>query len=467
MDEHMDKTWAALDRASQHASRWLDEQPTRRVPASASYDDLLVSLGGELPADPLDPITVVDDLVAAIDPGLTVTGGPRFFGFVIGGSHPAALAADWLVSTWDQNAGLIAPTPGVVAAEAVAAGWLVDLLGLPAETAVGYVTGGCMANATCLLVARHHVLAAAGWDVEELGLQGAPRIHVIVSEERHATIDVALRYIGLGVGTARRVRTDDQGRVRLDDLAAALAEAAGQPTIVCLAAGNVNTGAFDPFTDAVALAKAAGAWVHVDGAFGLWAAASPYYRHLVAGVEGADSWATDAHKWLNVPYDCGLAMTRHPDAHRSAMGVHAAYLIETQGPPDPVELVPEFSRRSRGVPVYATLRSLGRSGVTELVDRCCRHAARVALELGAMDGVEVLNDVVLNQVLVRFDDDDATTRDVVSGVLAEGTVYLTPTVFKGRAGMRVSVSNWATSDSDVDALVDAVGRALAGVRAAR
>jgi glutamate/tyrosine decarboxylase-like PLP-dependent enzyme len=460
----------ALDRAQD----WLGSVAGRAVPAKATYQEMVQALGGDLPAGPQDPAAVVDTLAAAMDPGLCAMGGGRFFGFVVGGAHPAALASDWLVSAWDQNAGLINPSTGVVAAESVAAGWLVDLLGLPAESVVGFVTGGCMANATCLTVARHHVLAGAGWDVEADGLQGAPKVRVIVSQERHATIDVALRYVGLGAATPRRVATDGQGRILLDDLRAALAEGSGEagplaagPTIVCLAAGNVNTGSFDPLAEAIELAHAHGAWVHVDGAFGLWAGAAPGYRHLVAGVEAADSWATDAHKWLNVPYDCGLAITRHPASHRSAMGVHAAYLTETDGPPDPLELVPEFSRRARGVPVYATLLSLGRSGVADLVTRCCEHAARAGTLLGARGGVEVVNDVVLNQVLLRFDDDDATTRAVVAAVVADGAVFLSGTTYLGRAGMRISVSSWLTTDDDIDVLVDAVGRALDAVRSVR
>ena len=452
--------WDALDRAHVHAAAWLDSVPDRDVGPQATYDEMLRALGGPVPEKAVDPAEVVDALARAAEPGLTAMQSGRFFGFVIGGTLPAALAADWLVSAWDQNSGLVAVTPATVAAEAVAGGWVLDLLGLPAESAVGFVTGGCMANTTCLAVARHHVLAAAGWDVQAHGLQGAPRLHVVLSEERHATVDSALRYLGIGDATARLVATDDQGRIRLDDFAAALGEGAGRPTVVSLAAGNVNTGSFDPFPAAVALAHEHGAWVHVDGAFGLWAAAAPGLEHLVEGVAAADSWATDAHKWLNVPYDCGIAITRHPAEHRTAMGAHAAYLIESAGPPDPVELVPEFSRRARGVPVYAALRSLGRTGIADLVERCCAHARRFAAELSAVDGVRVLNDVVLNQVLVRFEDDDATTRRVIDELLAERQVYMGPSVFKGRAVMRISVSGWQTTDADVTFSVEAVRRAL-------
>ena len=289
----------------------------------------------------------------------------------------------------------------------------------------------------------------------------------MLPDERHATVDSALRYLGLGDATARFVRTDGQGRIDLDDFAIALAEGDGRPTLVSLAAGNVNTGAFDPLGPAIALAHEHSAWVHIDGAFGLWAAAAPARRHLAEGVAAADSWATDAHKWLNVPYDCGIAIVRDAAAHRRAMGAHAAYLIESgDGPPDPVELVPEFSRRARGVPVYAALRSLGRIGVADLVEGCCRRAEEYAVALQAMDGVEVVNDVVLNQVLVRFDDDDATTRRVVEQVLEDRVAYMSPTVFKGRAGMRISVSGWQTTQEDVERAVQAVRQALAVARSA-
>jgi glutamate/tyrosine decarboxylase-like PLP-dependent enzyme len=457
-------TWEALDRAHAHASAWLDSVPERPVGAAATYEQMLEALGGPVPEEASDPAEVVDALATAAEPGLTAMQAGRFFGFVIGGTLPAALATDWLVSAWDQNSGLLAVTPTTAAAETVAGGWVLDLLGLPAGSAVGFVTGGCMANMTCLAVGRHHVLSAAGWDVQAHGLQGAPRLHVVLSQERHATVDSALRYLGIGDATARFVEADDQGRIRLGDLEAALAEGAGRPTIVSLAAGNVNTGAFDPFPAAVDLAHRYDAWVHVDGAFGLWAAAAPARAHLVAGVSAADSWATDAHKWLNVPYDCGIAITRHLASHRAAMGAHAAYLIESGGPPDPVELVPEFSRRARGVPVYAALRSLGRAGVADLVERCCAYAQRFAAELSAVDGVQVLNDVVLNQVLVRFEDDDETTRRVVAELLAERQVYMGPSVFKGQAAMRISVSGWQTTDADVTFSVEAVRRALERAR---
>jgi glutamate/tyrosine decarboxylase-like PLP-dependent enzyme len=455
----------ALTLAHVHALAWLDGLPGRRIPATATVEEVAAALGGSLPDAPTDPAAVIEQLVAAATPGLAALDSGRFFGFVIGGALPAARAADWLALAWDQNAGLATVTPAATAAELVASGWLLDLLGLPATASVGFVTGGSMANTTCLLAARHAVLARAGWDVEQRGLQGAPRVHVVVPEERHATIDVSLRYVGLGVDTARRVACDDQGRMLLDDLDTALAEAGGDPCIVTAQAGNVNTGSFDALGEVVERAHRAGAWVHVDGAFGLWAAASPRFAHLAAGHAGADSWATDAHKWLNVPYDSGLAVVADPVAHRAALGVTAAYLIKVDGPTDPMDLVPEFSRRARGFAVWAALRSLGRSGVTDLVDRLCDRAIRFADGMRDTSGAEVLNQVVLNQVLTRFDGSDDVTRAVVEAVLADGTAYLSPTVFRGQAGLRCSVSNWATTDADVDAAVAAVRRALTAVRA--
>jgi glutamate/tyrosine decarboxylase-like PLP-dependent enzyme len=458
---------SALDRAHEHASAWLRTVPERPVAATATYDEMLRAFRVALPDGPEEPGAVVDAIALAAEPGLTAFQNGRFHGFVVGGTLPAAMGADWLVSAWDQNSGLVAVTPAVAAAETVAAEWVLDLLGLPDGSSVGFVTGGCMATFTCLTVGRFHVLAAAGWDVQALGLQGAPRLHVVLPDERHATVDSALRYLGLGDATARFVRTDPQATIDMDDFAAALAEGEGRPTLVSLAAGNVNTGSFDPLGPAIALAHEYGAWVHVDGAFGLWAGAAPARRRLVEGVADADSWSTDAHKWLNVPYDCGIAIVRDATAHRRAMGAHAAYLIESgEGPPDPLELVPEFSRRARGVPVYAALRSLGRSGVADLVEGCCRRAEEYAAALEAMDGVEVVNDVILNQVLVRFDDDDTTTRRVVEQVLEDRVAYMSPTVFKGRAGMRISVSGWQTTPEDVQRSVQALAQALAVARSA-
>jgi glutamate/tyrosine decarboxylase-like PLP-dependent enzyme len=453
-------TEQALETAAAHATQFLRGLPERPVAARAGAEELRARLGGPLPEHPADPAEVVAQLAKLADDGLVATAGPRYFGFVVGGSLPAALAADWLAAAWDQNAGLFVLGPAAATVEDVAAGWLTELLGLPATASCGFVTGGLGANFGGLAAARNHVLARAGWDVERDGLLGAPPVEVVVGAERHVTIDVALRYLGLGSGRLRVVPADDQGRMDPAALGEVLAAVEG-PTIVCAQAGNVNTGAFDPLAAICAAGHDHGAWVHVDGAFGLWAGASPALRHLVAGVEQADSWATDAHKWLNVPYDSGLVFVAHPQAHLAAFAKVASYLTPGQGGErDPDGFVPEGSRRARGFPVWAALRSLGRSGVAELVERCCGHARRFADALAAADGVEVLNEVVLNQVLVRFadpgGDHDGRTREVIRRVQADGTLWLGGTIWQGMAAMRISVSNWSTTTDDVDRSVAAI-----------
>jgi glutamate/tyrosine decarboxylase-like PLP-dependent enzyme len=348
-------------------------------------------------------------------------------------------------------------SPAAAVVEEVATAWLAELFGLPQGASAGFVTGGQMANFACLAAARHHVLAQAGWDVEADGRQGAPQVTVVAGQQRHFSIDAALRYLGLGT-RMRLIPADREGRMQTGDLRAALAGIHG-PTIVCAQAGNVNTGAVDPLAAICAAAHDHGAWVHVDGAFGLWAAASPTRRHLVAGLQQADSWATDAHKWLNVPYDSGLAFCAHPEAHRAAMTSRADYLVPAEhGERDAFDWTPEASRRARGLAVYAAIRSLGRSGIAELVDRCWDHARRFAQRLAEADGVEVCNDVVLNQVLVRFGSDDRT-RDVIRRVQEDGTIWLGGTVWQGAAAMRISVSNWSTTTADVDRSVEAILRA--------
>ena len=447
----------ALDEAYAHALAHLKSLPGRPVGASTTLADLRAAVGGPMPDGPTEAREVIAALAEVAEPGLVASGSGRFFGFVFGGSTPTALAADWLTSTWDQNSGLYATSPTASVIEEVAGAWVLDLLGLPTSASVGFVTGTQMATFTCLAAARHELLRRAGWDVERRGLSGAPPIRVLAGAERHGTIDRALRYLGIGTDAVRALTVDDQGRMTLDGLAAALDDAAGDPAIVCTGVGNINSGAFDPMGEICELAHAAGAWVHVDGAFGLWAAASPALRPLVAGVERADSWATDAHKWLNVPYDSGIAVCANPAAHRAAMGVRAAYLIHAAGDEhDQLDYVPEFSRRARGIPVYAALRALGHSGVAELVEGSCALARRFADRLGAAEGVTVLNDVVLNQVLVRFGDDDARTRRIVEQVRDEGTCFLTGTTWHGRAAMRVSVTNWSTDEADVDRSVAAI-----------
>ena len=393
---------------------------------------------------------------------MVASGSGRFFGFVIGGATPAALAADWLASTWDQNAGLYVIGPSASVVEEVAGEWLAELLGLPTGVSVGFVTGAQMANFTALAAALHDVLRRVGWDLAADGLWGAPRVRILAGQARHGTIDRALRFLGVGKGAIVEVDSDDQGRMKSEALAALLEEGEG-PAIVCTQVGNVNSGAIDPVGEICEIAHRHGAWVHVDGAFGLWAAASPRLRALLTGVELADSWATDAHKWLNVPYDSGLAFCAHPDAHRAAMGIRAGYLMHSAGGErDPLDYNPEHSRRARGFAVYAALRALGREGVTELVERCCALASRFAEQLAAADDVELLNQVVLNQVLVRFragdGDDDAHTHRVIERVQHDGTCWMSGTTWQGRAAMRISVSNWSTDEADVDRSVAAILR---------
>jgi glutamate/tyrosine decarboxylase-like PLP-dependent enzyme len=455
-----------LTEAFERASSYLRGLPARPVGPRVTADELRKALGGPLPEHPSDPRLVVRELADAAEPGLLPSGSGRFFGFVFGGATPAALAADWLTVAWDQNAGLYAASPAAAITEEVAGGWLTELFGLPSTASVGFVTGAQMANLTGLAAARHEVLRRVGWDVERDGLLGAPRIRVLAGAERHDTIDRALRFLGLGTGCVVPVEVDDQGRVRPDALAEALGAGTG-PTIVCAQVGNLNTGAIDPVGEICDLAHETDAWVHVDGAFGLWAAASPRLRPLLAGIDRADSWATDAHKWLNVPYDSGLVFCAHPTAHRAAMSVRAGYLIHDEaGERDALEYNPEFSRRARGFAVYAAIRAFGRSGIVDVVERCCALAGRFAEQFAADERAEVLNEVVLNQVLVRFrapdGDHDAHTRYVVRAVQDEGTCWLSGTTWQGRAAMRISVSNWSTDESDVDRSVQAILRCATG-----
>jgi glutamate/tyrosine decarboxylase-like PLP-dependent enzyme len=456
-----------LERTAGLAGDFLATLPERKVFPGASADELRKALGGALPLDGEDPLRVVENLARAADAGMVASAGPRYFGFVVGGSLPAALAADWLVTAWDQDAGLYVLGPAAAVVEDVAAGWVLELLGLPRSASVGFVTGGQMANFTGLAAGRHAVLAAVGWDVEEQGLSGAPPVNVVVGAEAHVTVFSSLRMLGLGMGRALPVKADEQGRMRPDALKEALARLEG-PTIVCAQAGNVNSGGFDPLDEITAIAHARGAWVHVDGAFGLWAAASESHRHLVRGADQADSWATDAHKWLNVPYDSGIAIVRDPAAHRTPMTLRAAYLQKGGGERDASDWVPESSRRARGVPVYAALRSLGRQGVAGLVDRCCALASRMGQRLGAAPGVRILNDVVLNQVLVRFEngreDGDALTKAVIAQVQRDGVCWMGGTRWHGQEAMRVSVSGWATTERDIDLSAEAVLSAFARVK---
>jgi glutamate/tyrosine decarboxylase-like PLP-dependent enzyme len=450
-----------LRRATELAIEYLEGLPDRPVRTLTSYEAAHAALGGPLPEAGEDPVTVVERLAAAAAPATVASAGPRYFGFVTGGSLPAALAADWLVSAWDQNGFSRTSSPAAAAIDAVAERWMLEALGLPAYAGVGFTTGATTANFVGVAAARHAVLARAGWDVEVDGLIGAPPIQVVAGEYLHASMLAALRYAGLG--TPVRVAADGQGAMRADALEAALDDG---PAIVCAQAGEVNTGAFDPLEDIVRIAGERGAWVHVDGAFGLWAAASPRLRHLIRGAGGADSWAVDAHKWLNVPYDGGAAIVADRAALQGAMGMRASYLPD-EGGREPIDHVPEASRRARSIPVYAALRSLGRTGLAALVERCCSHARRLAVAMEAIEGAEVLNDVVLNQVLVRFEDDDEVTRAVVDEVQRGGEAWLGGTVWQGRAAARVSFSNWSTTDADVDRTAVAFERALRSAAHAR
>ncbi len=461
-----------LRRAAEIAADYLEQLPERPVGSASSADDMRKVFGGALPEVGESAASVLEMLAAKADPGIVATAGPRYFGFVVGGSLPVAVAADWLTSTWDQNAGLFVLSPANSAAEETAGGWLRDLFGLPAGASVGFVTGCQAANFSALAAARHALSQRSGWDVEARGLYGAPEIAVVVGAEAHVTVHTALQMLGLGRERVHRVAVDGQGRMLSAALARTLAPLAGRPTLVCAQAGNVNTGAFDPLAEIADLAAQHGAWLHVDGAFGLWAGASQHLRELVRGVERADSWATDAHKWLNVPYDSGLVFCAHPEAHRAALTAHADYLEQTAGRErDPFEWVPEFSRRARGFAVWAALRHLGRGGVADLVERSCSHARRFGDRLQAAPGaatrVEILNDIVLNQVLVRFAPPaggdsrsaDEYTREVIRRVQLDGTCWLSGTTWQGKAAMRISVSNWSTTAADVDRAVAAIRRA--------
>lgn len=445
-----------LDLAHARAAEFLRGIPDRHVGARANRDELRATLAVPLPKSGEDPAAVLESLAALGDRGITGSAGPRYFGFVIGGSLPVTVAAEWLTIAWDQNAGIFATSPAAAVVEEVAREWLLEALDLPRESSVGFVTGCQMANYTCLAAARHAVLRKAGWNVEEEGLMGAPAVNLVVGAEAHVTITFSMRMLGFGTKRLRIVETDEQGRMRPDSLERVLAELDG-PAIVCGQAGNVNTGAIDPIAGLAEVAHARGAWLHVDAAFGLWARACRDRRPFVEGVELADSWATDGHKWLNVPYDSGLAIVRNSAAHRAAMTLSAAYLEQTTGVErDAIDWVPEFSRRARGFAVYAALRTLGTDGLDDLIDRSCRCARQMAALLAVDPRVKILNEVVLNQVLVRFDDDDERTRAVIARVQREGTCWLGGTTWHGVAAMRISFSHWSTSAEDVERSAQAI-----------
>ncbi|MFP3464528.1 pyridoxal phosphate-dependent decarboxylase family protein [Leifsonia sp. SIMBA_070] len=447
---------SVLDEAVAIAGRWLAGTRDGPIPPSADIEQVKDALGRTLPERGPAPEDVLRRIAAGIEPGLMRIGSPRFHGWVMGGTQPVALGADWLVGAWDQNAGLRTVTPGVVAAEELAASWLVDLFGLPATAEVGFVTGATVASLVGLVAARDEVLRRAGWDAAERGIAGGPRVRFLVGAERHGSVDSAGLVIGLG--RARVVEADEQGRMRPDALRAALADDSG-PAIVCLQAGNIHSGAFDPLDELIGIAHDAGAWAHVDGAFGLWAAAAPGLRSLTAGLGKADSWATDAHKTLSTPYDCGIAAVADAGALHRAVAQHAAYLASSAGVADPADRVLELSRRARGVPVYAALAQLGRQGVADLVQGLADAATVIAEGIRAIPGAEVLNDVVYTQVCAAFGSDDRT-RAVGEALLAEGTALASPSSWHGRAVLRFSVSNWLTDAEEAGRTVAAVRRAV-------
>ena len=448
-----------LRRTTEFALEYLNSLGERPVGPTVDHGKLYAALDRPLADQGEDPLDVIEQLVADADPGIVACVGPRYFGFVHGGSLPASVAADWMVTTWDIAGSMYVCSPAVAVIEEIAAGWLVDLFGLSGrdrEISTGFTTGCNMANFTGLAAARHALLSRANWDVEAQGLFGAPQINVVVGAEAHGSIFAALQMLGMGRERVIRIDADDQGCMRADALATALASLSG-PTIVITQAGNVNSGAFDPFTPIADACQAHDAWLHVDGAFGLWAAVSPAYRHLTAGVERADSWAADGHKWLNVPYDSGIVMTADPEAHRAAMTISGSYLLKDyDSTRDRGDWVVESSRRPRGVPIYAAIRSLGRQGLAAMIERCCGHARHMAQRLGATPGVEILNEVVINQVMARFGDDDAATRAVIAAAQADGTCWMGETTWHGKVAMRLSVSNWSTTRADIDRSADAI-----------
>jgi glutamate/tyrosine decarboxylase-like PLP-dependent enzyme len=439
------------------SNRYLESLDTRPVAPDRAATAALTSLDVPLQDGPIDPVQVIRELDEAVTPATMAMAGPRFFGFVIGGTLPAALAAHWLSTAWDQNTGLYNSTPGTSHLEQVSLRWLIDLLGLPSECAGAFVTGTTVAHITALAAARHAVLAKAGWDVEANGLFGAPEVTIITGAEAHPTLYKALGVVGFGRNRVVKVPVDDQGRMRAD----AMPKISG-PTIVCVQLGNVNTGACDDVETIGRAARAAGAWVHVDGAFGLWARVAPSRAHLAKGMENADSWATDAHKWLNVPYDSGVAFVRDGDALRKSMAVSAEYLPTATANRNPSDFTPELSRRGRGADIWAALRSLGKSGVSQMIEANCRQARRFAEGLAAA-GFPILNDVVLNQVLVQFGD-AARTRKVIAAIQEDGTLWAGETIWQGKTAMRISVCSWATTDADVEKSIDAIIRVSRSVK---
>jgi glutamate/tyrosine decarboxylase-like PLP-dependent enzyme len=454
-----------LARTAAHAAQYLETLSNRPVAATASIADLRRRLTRPLPEAGLEDQTVIDELVRDVDGGLMGSSGGRFFGWVIGGTLPAALAADWLTSTWDQNAASNVTAPAEAVVEEVTGSWLKELLGLPPSASFAFVTGCQMAHSTALAAARHKLLRDRGWDVETAGLCGAPRLRLLASDSRHESLLRALRLLGIGTDAIQTVPADQMGRMRMDALAEALRRASDAPTIVWLQAGDLNTGSFDAFEPACALARAANAWVHVDGAFGLWAATSERYLHLLAGVERADSWATDGHKWLNLPFESGFVFVAHPPAHRAAFAQDVSYVMPREELRNQKDFNPEWSRRGRAFPAYAAIRALGRAGIAQLVERCCEHARRLVHGIGQLPGAEIVAEPVINQGLVRFlgpaGDHDRATDEVIARIQAQGVAWFGGATWHGRRVMRISVCNWLTSGHDIDRTIASVASVLA------
>lgn len=464
---------SALQAAFAHALSYLESQDQAPVGPRDDTDALRGRISRKLEAEPTDPATVIEELVQDVEGGLLGMSGGRFYGWAIGGSLPAALAADWLTSAWDQNAALYACSPAAAIVEEVVGAWLKELLNIPPPASFALVTGCQMAHVTCLAAARHALLARVGWGVEDRGLSSAPSIRLICSSSRHASIERAVRLVGIGTANVAYLHPDDDETMSPDALRSALEADPSRPTIVLLQAGDINTGSFDNFEKLVPIAHKGGAWVHVDGALGLFAAASPTYRHLLRGAEAADSWATDGHKWLNVPFDCGYAFIADSKAHRAAMSTEAPYIAGSARARDEINWNPEWSRRARGFSTYAALRELGRSGLAEMIDRTCRHARSIVEGIGDLEGTEILWSPVINQGLVRFiarstsrtdADDNARTDEIIARVVQGGEAYFGPTTWRGIRAMRVSVLNWRTSEGDVVRAVRAVANALATIQ---
>lgn len=454
-----------LDIAAAHASTYIAGLGSRPIAASAGLAELRRRLGKPLPEEGSPDEAVIDELVRDAEGGILASGSGRFFGWVIGGALPVAVAADWLTAAWDQNAASNATAPAEAVVEEISGAWLKELLGLPGAASFAFVTGCQMAHTTALAAARHKLLADRGWNVETSGLSGAPALRILTTENRHESILRSARLLGLGTDAVEYVSSDNLGRMEMGALEAALERAGRAPVVVCLQAGDLNTGGFDPFGRAVVLAHAVKAWVHIDGAIGLWVAASERYRHLLEGADAADSWATDAHKWLNVPFDSGLVFVAHAGAHRAAFSQETSYSIPRQGLRNQKDWNPEWSRRGRAFPVYAAIRALGRKGIAEMVERCCAHADRLVRGIGALPGAEVVAAPTINQGLVRFlscdGDHDRFTDEVIRRIQARGVAWFGGATWRGMRVMRVSVSNWRTTEEDVARTIESVREALA------